>query len=208
VNSPKEKCEELVCILLLARRDATRPKALSEASPTGFYSALVGRFKSADAYRPSGNLVDPQSWNRYAYTPNDPGNRTDGDGLADTEGHLAPMQNGEEEDGGGGGGGDPVLHSCPPRYHHEDGSYEDCVKDQAAETPPFTSPGAGSTGGLGMGWGGLGGDSGEGEPDPRNKTRRLDESTASPLSGGIPEHDPGLGQPASGWHSRPRTSIC
>jgi RHS repeat-associated protein len=44
----------------------------------------VGRFMQADPYRASGYIVDPQSWNRYSYTRNDPINRVDHLGLDDT----------------------------------------------------------------------------------------------------------------------------
>src|SRR6185295_16653081 len=37
----------------------------------------VGRFLQADPYRASGYLVDPQSWNRYRYSRNDPVNKKD-----------------------------------------------------------------------------------------------------------------------------------
>jgi RHS repeat-associated protein len=47
------------------------------------YSQSVGRFMSADPYKASGYLTDPQSWNRYSYTRNDPVNRVDLRGLED-----------------------------------------------------------------------------------------------------------------------------
>ncbi|MFY9553772.1 MAG: RHS repeat-associated core domain-containing protein, partial [Blastocatellia bacterium] len=49
------------------------------------YSAAVGRFLSADPYRPSGYLVDPQSWNRYSYARNNATNRVDPLGLDDDD---------------------------------------------------------------------------------------------------------------------------
>jgi RHS repeat-associated protein len=45
------------------------------------YSQAVGKFMSSDSYRASGYLVNPQSWNRYSYTGNDPVNRADTTGL-------------------------------------------------------------------------------------------------------------------------------
>jgi RHS repeat-associated protein len=45
------------------------------------YSPTVGRFQSTDAYRGSGGGVVPQTWNRYAYVGNDPGNAVDPLGL-------------------------------------------------------------------------------------------------------------------------------
>jgi RHS repeat-associated protein len=47
------------------------------------HSPGVGRFLSADPYRASGYLFNPQSWNRYSYTRNDPTNRVDPLGLDD-----------------------------------------------------------------------------------------------------------------------------
>jgi RHS repeat-associated protein len=60
------------------------------------YSPGVGRFLSADSYRASGYLVDPQSWNRYSYVRNNPVSRVDRLGLDDN-----PPDD--------GGGGDPVV---------------------------------------------------------------------------------------------------
>jgi RHS repeat-associated protein len=45
------------------------------------YSPSVGRFFQADPYRANGYKVDPQSWNRYSYTQNEPINRVDPIGL-------------------------------------------------------------------------------------------------------------------------------
>lgn len=45
------------------------------------YSPTVGRFMSADPYSASGYATNPQSWNRYNYTGNDPVNYSDGSGL-------------------------------------------------------------------------------------------------------------------------------
>ncbi len=45
------------------------------------YAATVGRFQQADPYKASGYMVDPQSWNRYAYTRNEPINLLDPIGL-------------------------------------------------------------------------------------------------------------------------------
>jgi RHS repeat-associated protein len=49
------------------------------------YSANVGRFRSADPYRASAYMVDPQSWNRYGYTRNNPVDRIDLLGLEDDD---------------------------------------------------------------------------------------------------------------------------
>jgi len=43
----------------------------------------VSRFLQADSYRASGGVDDPQSWNRYSYTRNNPVNRVDPSGLQD-----------------------------------------------------------------------------------------------------------------------------
>ncbi|MEK6410027.1 MAG: RHS repeat-associated core domain-containing protein [Acidobacteriota bacterium] len=45
------------------------------------YSPNVGRFQQADPYKASGYKVDPQSWNRYRYSRNDPINLIDRLGL-------------------------------------------------------------------------------------------------------------------------------
>jgi len=50
-----------------------------------FYSAW-GRFMSPDPYSGSAHLGNPQSWNRYTYTTNDPVNRRDPQGLNDDDG--------------------------------------------------------------------------------------------------------------------------
>lgn len=45
------------------------------------YSQNIGRFNSADPYRPTGYLIDAQSWNRYRYSRNDSINLIDPLGL-------------------------------------------------------------------------------------------------------------------------------
>ena len=47
-----------------------------------FDSARLGRFATPDPYSGSINASDPQSWNRYAYTSNDPVSNVDPLGLA------------------------------------------------------------------------------------------------------------------------------
>jgi RHS repeat-associated protein len=47
------------------------------------YAQSVGRFQQSDHYRASGYIVDPQSWNRYGYTRNNPANRIDPLGQKD-----------------------------------------------------------------------------------------------------------------------------
>jgi RHS repeat-associated protein len=51
-----------------------------------YYSSQWGRFLSPDPYSGSAGLGDPGSWNRYAYTRNDPVNRLDPGGLQDCQG--------------------------------------------------------------------------------------------------------------------------
>jgi RHS repeat-associated protein len=49
-----------------------------------YYSSIIGRFLSPDPYRAgtgTGDLREPQSWNRYAYVGNDPVNFNDISGL-------------------------------------------------------------------------------------------------------------------------------
>ena len=84
------------------------------------YSSVVGRFMSADPYRPSGYMEDPRSWNRYSYTRNVLTNRVDPLGLVDEPvfGNYddppyvrligtgtAPSPTGGGSGGGGGRGG-------------------------------------------------------------------------------------------------------
>ena len=45
------------------------------------YVSTIGRFNSADPYRLSGGIRNPQSWNRYNYSHNDPLNKVDPLGL-------------------------------------------------------------------------------------------------------------------------------
>jgi RHS repeat-associated protein len=48
-----------------------------------YYASTYGRFMTADPYINSAGTADPASWNRYAYTRNDPVNRVDLSGLED-----------------------------------------------------------------------------------------------------------------------------
>ncbi|MEW6130395.1 MAG: RHS repeat-associated core domain-containing protein [Acidobacteriota bacterium] len=45
------------------------------------YSANIGRFNQSDPYEASGYLINPQSWNRYAYVENSPVDWIDPEGL-------------------------------------------------------------------------------------------------------------------------------
>jgi RHS repeat-associated protein len=46
-----------------------------------YYSSVMRRFLSADPYDGSASLASPKSWNRYAYSVNDPVNNLDPSGL-------------------------------------------------------------------------------------------------------------------------------
>jgi RHS repeat-associated protein len=119
------------------------------------YSSSVGRFQSADPYRPSGYLVNPRSWNRYAYSRNDPANRIDPLGLEDVpslgsidvsagppegsisasaaatigaigEANVGQLLGGNES---GGGAGEPAVGGEPPKdakFSQE--AFENCAE--------------------------------------------------------------------------------
>ena len=46
-----------------------------------YFSAPLGRFMTPDPYMPSASTKDPQSWNRYVYTRNNPLRYIDPNGL-------------------------------------------------------------------------------------------------------------------------------
>jgi RHS repeat-associated protein len=71
------------------------------------YSPASGRFLSADAYRESSYMLDPQSWNRYSYTRNNPINSVDTVGLEDKPIRLSVTACAS------GGYPDPVTGECP-----------------------------------------------------------------------------------------------
>jgi lysozyme len=64
------------------------------------HSPVLGRFVQADPYRNSGGVEDPQSWNRYSYSRNDPINLVDPMGLL------------EQPPGGGGTESVPYETGC------------------------------------------------------------------------------------------------
>jgi RHS repeat-associated protein len=55
-----------------------------------YYSSIWGRFLSPDPYGASARVLNPQSWNRYAYTIGDPMNSGDPSGLGCTGGEHMP----------------------------------------------------------------------------------------------------------------------
>lgn len=88
-----------------------------------YYASTYGRFNTPDPFRPSANLRNPQSWNRYMYTLGDPANGNDPKGLCDgSDGDLDEQMceyaNGEDDgtdivlsipDDGSPQPGDPVF---------------------------------------------------------------------------------------------------
>jgi RHS repeat-associated protein len=82
------------------------------------YAQSVARFMAPDRYRASAYRADPQSWNRYSYTRNNPINRVDRLGLGDCpDGYIyvPPPENKcvpEYEDGGNVDGG--TVYAGPP----------------------------------------------------------------------------------------------
>jgi RHS repeat-associated protein len=51
-----------------------------------YYSNTLGRFLTPDPKRRSARLGDPGTWNRYAYSWDDPVNRYDPSGLGNDDG--------------------------------------------------------------------------------------------------------------------------
>ena len=99
-----------------------------------YYSNAYGRFITPDPYQASGGTLEPQSWNRYAYTRGDPVNRLDPQGLRDCE---TCGDGGGDGPGGDDPGGDDPTGYCPP-------SIESCAPLPTGGTG---SPGSGGTGG-------------------------------------------------------------
>ena len=94
------------------------------------YSAGVGRFLQSDKYRASGYMVNPQSWNRYAYVQNNPISFTDSLGLV-----LDP-----EGGGWGGGGFHPGTEGWPTGPYRPNPTPE-------GYGPPYRNDGNGGGGG-------------------------------------------------------------
>ena len=90
-----------------------------------FYASSLGRFNTADPFRPSADAKLPGSWNRYAYVVGDPIRFIDPRGLnkKDETGYCSPeysyedcidieIPSGGGGDGGGGGGEGQTVEKC------------------------------------------------------------------------------------------------
>ena len=130
-----------------------------------YYDNVTGRFIMADPYLANsggpGNMSDPQSWNRYAYTRGDPVNRLDPWGTCDTSGDTAtsvtvcasgdPVQTQSVGSGASGGvfyfstSGFPQAHTGWDQSHEsqvelvgiDNALYKasvDCLKEQVGNT--------------------------------------------------------------------------
>jgi len=73
--------------------------------PRRYYASAVGRFTSPDPMNLGADLLDPQSWNAYAYVRNNPLALVDPMGLCtfDAEGNAVEDENGACYEGGFGG---------------------------------------------------------------------------------------------------------
>src|SRR2546423_13838840 len=60
-----------------------------EFAQARYYSSSCGRFTSPDPYSGSMSLTDPQTFNRYSYTGNDPVNHTDPSGMSSHPGLMS-----------------------------------------------------------------------------------------------------------------------
>ncbi len=80
-----------------------------------YYASAVGRFTSPDPMNLGADLLDPQSWNAYAYVRNNPLALVDPMGLCtfDAEGNAVEDENGACY-GGGFGGSVTVTAQAPP----------------------------------------------------------------------------------------------
>ena len=79
-----------------------------------YFSGALGRLLSPDPHNAGADLMNPQSWNAYAYVVNNPLNATDPSGLVACMGRSGPQAHingglgpcgGDYGDAGGGGGG-------------------------------------------------------------------------------------------------------
>jgi len=73
--------------------------------PARYYESALGRFTSPDPMNAGADLLDPQSWNAYAYVRNNPLALVDPMGLCtfDAEGNAVEDENGACYEGGFGG---------------------------------------------------------------------------------------------------------
>ncbi len=89
-----------------------------------YYSNQFGRFMSPDPYTASAGPSDPGSWNRYAYTRDDPTNRIDPTGLDDVVIDDGEGDGWDDGGGGGGGGGNPWVDPTPDPGPSVGGSWD------------------------------------------------------------------------------------
>jgi RHS repeat-associated protein len=89
-------------------------------------SSNLGRFQEADPYKASGYLVDPQSWNRYAYTRNDSVNLFDSIGLF-SNGFIDPPPEVDPQYNAAFGG-----FSYPEPISENEAKYQGPQRDQLA----------------------------------------------------------------------------
>ena len=79
-----------------------------------YYASGTARFLTPDPYQASGGPANPQSWNRYAYSLNDPANFSDPAGLSVLSAIKRWLRgNGDE---GGGDDGEYVWEPAPEDY--------------------------------------------------------------------------------------------
>ncbi len=99
------------------------------------YDPVMGRFLSADSIIPYPG--DPQSWNRYSYTRNDPINRTDPTGHADAD------ELGTFDSSGWGAGENHIPHPVPTLEEvnsRVERALNDLRRDDALDDGPGTTP--------------------------------------------------------------------
>ena len=116
-----------------------------------YYWSLWGRFLSPDPYVGNsggpGDPADPQSWNRYSYTRNDPVNRLDPSGLTDFEIIISwspyPTPPGSPSQPGGGAGAagaGAALRCLASRSHVASAWIRFSVPAPAAEVAAGVAP--------------------------------------------------------------------
>ena len=123
------------------------------------YSTEQDRWLRPDPYDGSYDLLNPQSFNRYAYVGNNPLSFVDPFGLemvttCDASGNCVTMDDGTGEGGGGGGGGyscgdycTGVIAGSPPTIDPGTVSLGDLLPPDSPSSPPSSppSPGIGPT---------------------------------------------------------------